>query len=122
MYYTGLDPRDLKPVYVTINPHEKAMQRALIQFRNPENYDLVKEALLKAGRQDLIGFDKHCLIPPRKLSQGFSHRKKDGVKTENKREDNFKKNRNTVKTSGNSGKMGKSNKKSISRSKTDRKN
>ena len=122
MYYTGLDPRDLKPVYVTTNPHEKAMQRALIQFRNPENYDLVKEALLKAGRQDLIGFDKHCLIPPRKLSQGFSHRKKDGVKTENKREDNFKKNRNTVKTSGNSGKMGKSNKKSISRSKTDRKN
>ena len=68
MYYTGLDPRDLKPVYVTTNPHEKAMQRALIQFKNPENYDLVKEALLKAHRQDLIGFDKHCLIPPRKMS------------------------------------------------------
>ena len=68
MYYTGLDPRDLKPVYVTTNPHEKAMQRALIQFKNPENYGLVKEALLKAHRQDLIGFDKHCLIPPRKMS------------------------------------------------------
>lgn len=67
MYYTGLDPRDMKPVYVTTNPHEKAMQRALIQFRNPANYELVKEALLKAHRQDLIGFDKHCLIPPRPM-------------------------------------------------------
>ena len=67
MYYTGLDPRDMKPVYVTTNPHEKAMQRALIQFRNPANYELVKEALLKAHREDLIGFDKHCLIPPRPI-------------------------------------------------------
>ena len=65
MYYTGVDPRDLKPVYVCKNPHEKAMQRALIQYRNPKNYDLVKEALLKAGREDLIGFDKKCLIRPR---------------------------------------------------------
>ena len=76
MYYTGLDPRDLKPVYVTTNPHEKAMQRALIQFRNPDNHDLVKEALLKAHRQDLIGFDKHCLIPPRKISHGMAPGKK----------------------------------------------
>ena len=68
MYYTGLDPRTMKPVYVPKNPHEKAMQRALIQYRNPANYDLVKEALLKAGRTDLIGFEKHCLIRPRKLS------------------------------------------------------
>ncbi len=67
MYYTGLDPRDMKPVYVTTNPHEKAMQRALIQFRNPANYELVKEALIKAHRLDLIGFDKHCLIPPRPI-------------------------------------------------------
>ena len=65
MYYTELDPRDMKPVYVCKNPHEKAMQRALIQYRNPKNYDLVKEALLKAGREDLIGFDKKCLIRPR---------------------------------------------------------
>ena len=68
MYYTGLEPRTMKPVYVPKNPHEKAMQRALIQYRNPANYDLVKEALLKAGRTDLIGFEKHCLIRPRKLS------------------------------------------------------
>ena len=68
MYYTGLDPRTMKEVYVTTNPHEKAMQRALIQYRNPKNYDLVYEALTKAGRQDLIGFEKHCLIKPRKFS------------------------------------------------------
>ncbi len=68
MYYTGIDPRDMSPVYVVKNPHEKAMQRALIQYRNPENYDLVKEALHLAHREDLIGFDKKCLIPPRKLS------------------------------------------------------
>ncbi|MGO5113881.1 YgiQ family radical SAM protein [Candidatus Avoscillospira sp. LCP25S3_F1] len=65
MYYTGLDPRTMEPVYVPTNPHEKAMQRALIQYRNPKNYALVHEALTKAGRTDLIGFDKHCLIRPR---------------------------------------------------------
>ena len=67
MYYTGLDPRTMEEVYVSTNPHEKAMQRALIQYRNPKNYDLVYEALTKAGRQDLIGFEKHCLIKPRKF-------------------------------------------------------
>ncbi len=67
MYYTGVDPRDMKPVYVPKDPHEKAMQRALIQYRDPKNYALVKEALLKAGREDLIGFDKKCLIPPRPI-------------------------------------------------------
>lgn len=62
MYYTGLDPKTLQPVYVAVNPHEKAMQRALIQYRNPKNYELVVEALTKAGRTDLIGFDKKCLV------------------------------------------------------------
>ncbi len=71
MYYTGLDPRTMKAVYVPKSPHEKAMQRALIQYRNPVNYELVKEALLKAGRTDLIGFDEKCLIRPRQ----FSHEK-----------------------------------------------
>ncbi len=56
----------MEPVYVATNPHEKAMQRALIQYRNPKNYDLVHEALIKAGRQDLIGFDSKCLIRPRR--------------------------------------------------------
>lgn len=68
MYYTGVDPRGMKPVYVPKNPHEKAMQRALIQYRRPENYELVKEALIKAGRTDLIGFGPKCLIPPRKIA------------------------------------------------------
>ena len=66
MYYTGLDPRTMEPVYVPTDPHEKAMQRALIQYRDPKNYALVREALEKAGRTDLIGFDKKCLIRPRK--------------------------------------------------------
>ena len=65
MYYTGVDPRDMSPVYVPKNPHEKAMQRALIQYRDPKNYDLVMEALRKKeGRMDLVGFEKHCLIRP----------------------------------------------------------
>ena len=67
MYYTGVDPRTMQPVYVPHNPHEKAMQKALMMYRKHENYDLVKEALIKAGRQDLIGFDKKCLIRPRKM-------------------------------------------------------
>ena len=70
MYYTGLDPRTMEEVYVPKNPHEKAMQRALIQYRNPKNYDLVYEALVKAGREDLIGFDKRCLIRPRNIGYG----------------------------------------------------
>ena len=69
MYYTGLDPRTMEPVYVPKNPHEKAMQRALIQYRNPKNYDLVREALETAHRTDLIGFDKKCLIRPRRGEQ-----------------------------------------------------
>ncbi len=66
MYYTSLDPETMKPVYVARNPHEKAMQRALIQYRDPKNYDLVKEALIKEHREDLIGWGKNCLIPPEK--------------------------------------------------------
>ena len=73
MYYTGLDPRTMEPVYVPVNPHEKAMQRALIQYRNPKNYDLVKEALIKAERTDLIGFDKKCLIRPRPGMGGYGN-------------------------------------------------
>lgn len=69
MYYTGVDPRNMQPVYVPKSPHEKAMQRALIQYRNPKNYELVREALTLAKRTDLIGFDRHCLIRPRKQEQ-----------------------------------------------------
>lgn len=76
MYYTGIDPRNGKGVYVCRNPHEKAMQRALIQYRNPNNYELVKEALLKGGRKDLIGFDKKCLIRPRQTAQAVPNGKR----------------------------------------------
>ena len=64
MFYTGVDPRTMEPVYIPRDPHEKAMQRALIQYRKPENYKLVKEALRKAGREDLIGYGSKCLIRP----------------------------------------------------------
>ncbi len=70
MYYTGVDPRTMEKVYVAKNSHEKAMQRALIQYKQPENYDLVKEALLREHRGDLIGFGEKCLIPPRKIVGG----------------------------------------------------
>mgnify|MGYP003291658996 FL=1 len=69
MYYTGVDPRTGERVYVPKDPHEKEMQRALIQYRDPKNYDLIKEALHKAGRTDLIGFDQKCLVKPRKMSK-----------------------------------------------------
>ncbi len=64
MFYTGLDPYTLKEVYVAKDPHEKALQRALLQYFNPKNKSLVKEALIKAGRRDLIGFSDKCLIQP----------------------------------------------------------
>lgn len=67
MFYTGMDPRTGKAVYVPRSPHEKALQRALIQYRNPENYELVYEALVKGHRQDLIGFGSKCLIRPRPI-------------------------------------------------------
>ena len=89
MYYTGIDPNTRKPVYVCRNPHEKALQRALIQYRNPKNYELVKEALLAAGRTDLIGFDKKCLIRPRNFAQnqqntGNGNRQNNSKGTNNK--------------------------------------
>lgn len=67
MYYTGYDPRTMEKVYTPVSHHEKEMQRALIQYKKPENYDLVKEALLANNRNDLIGFGPKCLIPPRKI-------------------------------------------------------
>lgn len=79
MYYTGVDPRTMQKVYVPKSPHEKAMQRALIQYRNPELYDLVIEALHKAGRSDLIGFGPKCLVRPRQMS-GSGNDKKAGRK------------------------------------------
>lgn len=69
MYYTGLDPHTMKSVYIPRSMHEKKMQRALIQYRNPKNYALVEEALRLAHREDLIGYGPKCLIRPRKDGQ-----------------------------------------------------
>lgn len=62
MFYTGLDPRTMKPVYVAKSREDKAMQRALLQYTRPENYETVRKALIKAGREDLIGSGPNCLI------------------------------------------------------------
>ena len=75
IYYTGLDPRTMERVYCPTNPHEKAMQRALIQYRDPKNYDLVVEALRRAGREDLIGYGPKCLVRPTRPKQGATSHK-----------------------------------------------
>jgi len=85
MYYTGVDPRTMEKVYVPISPHEKAMQRALIQYRNPKNYELVHEALTIAKRTDLIGYDKKCLIRPRKNDKEFKLNKENPGKNSHNR-------------------------------------
>ena len=64
MWYTELDPRTMEPVYVAKSPHDKALQRALLQWKRPELRRLVVEALHKAGREDLIGYGKECLVRP----------------------------------------------------------
>lgn len=84
MYYTGVDPRTMEKVYVPVNPHEKAMQRALIQYRNPKNYDLVKEALKLAHREDLIGYGKKCLIRPERNQPRQGAKKKEQPATKKK--------------------------------------
>ena len=88
MYYTGLDPRTMKHVYVPKTPHEKAMQRALIQYRNPKNYDLVVEALTLANRTDLIGFDKHCLVRPKNNGRYAYGNRLEGKHAEDKKRGN----------------------------------
>lgn len=85
MYYTGLDPRTMQTVYVPKSPHEKAMQRALIQYRNPKNYDLVVEALTLANRTDLIGFDKKCLIRPKTGGYHYNRGNSEGKQNGNRR-------------------------------------
>lgn len=96
MYYTGIDPANMKPVYVCKNSHEKAMQRALIQYRNPKNYDLVYEALIAAHREDLIGFDKKCLIKPRKIANR-STKEKVIQQGKRKAKDSMQNNKNNIK-------------------------
>jgi len=87
MFYTGLDPLTMKPVYVPKSKHEKAMQRALLQYSAPRNYDLVHQALVEAGREDLIGMAPRCLIKPRE-ARGYLNRAYNQNKKGNKNNDN----------------------------------
>ena len=99
MYYTGLDPRTMKEVYTPKSPHEKAMQRALIQYRNPKNYDLVLEALKLAGREDLIGYEKTCLIRPKENKGNYAYQKdkKSGNQVDSKGKNTANKTKETTK-------------------------
>lgn len=85
MFYTGLDPYTMKEVYVAKDPHEKAMQRALLQYFNPKNADLVREALHKAGRNDLIGFGDKCLVIPKKQSSPQSNGRRENFNGKRKK-------------------------------------
>ncbi|MCC0646084.1 MULTISPECIES: YgiQ family radical SAM protein [unclassified Clostridioides] len=89
MFYTGIDPLTMKPVYVPKSKRDKAMQRALLQYRAPRNYDLVYSALVEAGREDLIGFGHRCLIKPKDEKPYFnrnnSNKNKSKTSTENKK-------------------------------------
>ncbi len=95
MYYTGIDPLTMNKVYVAKDPHEKAMQRALIQYRDQSNYELVKEALIKEHREDLIGFGKECLIPPRKMGnlRRFTNKQDKNIQNKNYKQKSGKKNK-----------------------------
>ena len=87
IFYTGINPLTMEKVYVPKTAKEKAMQRALLQFKNPENYALVYEALQKTGRQDLIGFQNRCLIRPPKgniLNENNHRRNSNGKATDGK--------------------------------------
>ena len=105
MFYTGLDPATLKPVYVAKTPEEKAMQRALLQYKNPSNYHLVVAALKKADREDLIGFGPECLIKP-KHGGNRNERKNSG------RQDAVSKNKGRTKARGGKPQKGRNNSKS----------
>ncbi|MBQ2848793.1 MAG: YgiQ family radical SAM protein [Clostridia bacterium] len=89
MFYSGIDPYTMKDVYVAKDPHEKAMQRALLQYFNPKNADLVREALRKAGRHDLIGYGDKCLVAPKKPQPSFGRERND---SRNARQGKYEKN------------------------------
>ncbi|MPM16562.1 hypothetical protein SDC9_62943 [bioreactor metagenome] len=107
MFYTGLDPLTMQEVHVPKTRHEKAMQRALLQYKDPMKYDLVYSALVEAGREDLIGFGENCLIKPRKnKGEVRTEGKKDSLNNERKsmknhtsKKDDYKKAREKAKGS-----------------------
>ena len=120
MYYTGIDPTTMKEVYVPKNKHEKAMQRALLQYRNPKYYNLVLEALKEAGRTDLIGDGPKCLIRNKRSSnngnkKNFSSAKGNSIKAKNNK-DSRGTNKNAKAMKGKAEKQGRSNKTKNSKS------
>lgn len=87
MFYTGINPLTMKKVYVATDYHEKQLQRALLQYNRPQNASLVREALTKLGREDLIGFGTECLVKPEKAQSTVKKSVKDNkaqVKSANK--------------------------------------
>ena len=80
MYYTGLDPYTMGEVYCAKNPHEKALQRALLQYYNPDNRQRVEEALRRAHRTDLIGTSDKCLVRPSAPQRGRQKNKSNKYK------------------------------------------
>ena len=97
MFYTGLDPLTMEEVYIPKTKEEKAMQRALLQFKNPKNYNLVYDALIKAGREDLIGNGPKCLIQSKETRYIASQHGKSKTKGKGHQRDNkgSKSNRNS---------------------------
>ena len=104
MWCCGVDPRTMEPVYVARDDEERAMQRALIQYRDPKNYEIVRKALLKAHRGDLIGYGPRCLIRPDgpwKAPGGGS--KRNGAQPDGGRQDGGRQGRDRRKDGGNQG-------------------
>jgi hypothetical protein len=97
MYYTEIDPRTMKPVYVAKTPHDKAMQRALLQWARPDKRKLVIQALHEAGRTDLIGFGRECLVRPER-SQNRGKGPVSGKKTQKTEEKRGQSRRTTQKS------------------------
>jgi len=84
MYYTGIDPRTMKDVYVPRVQKEKDMQRALLQWKRPENHALIRQALRSCGREDLIGFSPKCLVPPARERESYGVKPSARKSSENK--------------------------------------
>jgi uncharacterized radical SAM protein YgiQ len=101
MFYTGINPLDMKPVYVATDYHEKQLQRALLQYNRPQNAPLVREALIKLHREDLIGYGEECLVRPERNNERSDKRSNDRVD----KRDNKKKHINKAQSSKNHAKQ-----------------
>ena len=120
MFYTGINPLDMKPVYVATDYHEKQLQRALLQYNRPQNAPLVREALRKLGRDDLIGYGAECLVKPERENapRGKSTDHKDRAKSKGNKtiaKQGAARNENNRRTSGGNAQSGQDNKQTRSK-------